>query len=560
MFPESVVPIADRPIGCGVAAAMLWVLALGIPASVSAADVAPAALPAHLPAWFSLVPPLAAIVIALLFRSVVPALMAGIWIGAWGLAGLTPVGAWQALLATVETFLLEALSDRDHQSVIVFSLLIAGMVGIVSRNGGMQGVVQKIRRHAGSPRRAQLATSALGIGIFFDDYANTMIVGNAMRPLTDAARVSREKLAYLVDSTAAPIASVAFVTTWIGYEVGLMEDAIRKLGLDESAYMMLLRSIPYSFYPWLALAFLLMVVFSGRDFGAMRRAEVRARETGRVSAEGPAPVSVSETALDPEASQPQRAFNALIPVLVLIVSVIGGLWATGEGETFNEIMGTADSYKALLWGSTLSVVAAVGLSLGQRLLTLDETVEALVDGMKRLLYGMIILALSWALAGVTERLDTAGYLVSLLQESLPVAVLPALVFLIAAATSFATGTSWGTMGILMPLVLPLSWNMTLGGSADPYAVLHASIAAVLAGAVWGDHCSPISDTTILSSVASSCNHLDHVRTQLPYALSVGLVACLGGFLLAGFGVPWWICLLGCMALLFGLLRVLGRPA
>jgi Na+/H+ antiporter NhaC len=544
-----------------------WVAPIGWSSLCLAPIVAVAAEPgppaaADLPAWFSILPPLVAIAIALLFRSVVPALMAGVWVGAWGLAGLTPAGAWQGLLATVETFVIDALADRDHQSVIVFSMLIAGMVGIVTRNGGMQGVVERIRRLAGSPRRVQLATTALGVGIFFDDYANTMVVGNAMRPLTDAVRVSREKLAYLVDSTAAPVASVAFITTWIGYEIGIMEDSIRTIdGLDESAYLVLLRSLPYSFYPWLAMAFLLMVVMTGRDFGAMHAAESRARTTGRVSRlQGAAGMDGGNEA-DYSTDQPHRAFNAWIPVLVLIVSVLGGLWTTGDGQTVSEIIGSADSYKALLWGSSLSISAATLLSVGQRLLTLEETIEAMIDGMRRLLFGIVILALSWALAGVTEQLDTAGYLVSLLEGSMPPEVLPAVVFVLAAATSFATGTSWGTMGILMPLALPLAWSMSLaGGEASAHAILHASVAAVLAGAVWGDHCSPISDTTILSSVASSCNHIDHVRTQLPYALTVGLVAGLGGFLLAGYGIPWWLCMLGCMFILLGILRLLGRPS
>ena len=432
---------------------------------------------------------------------------------------------------------------------------------IVTRNGGMQGVVEKIRALAGSPRRAQLATSALGIAIFFDDYANTMVVGNAMRPVTDAARVSREKLAYLVDSTAAPVASIAFITTWIGYEIGVMEDSIRTIsGLDESAYLVLLRSLPYSFYPWLALAFLLMVVLTGRDFGAMRVAEKRARSTGRVSGQEVAVASDGHETSESFRDQPHRAFNAWIPVLVLIASVLGSLWATGEGETVSEIIGSADSYKSLLWASSLALLTATVLSVGQGLLTLEETVEAMLDGMRRLLYGIVILALSWGLAGVTGSLDTAGYLVSLLQDSMPAAMLPAVVFVLAAATSFATGTSWGTMGILMPLALPLAWAMSQAGGVDiAHAVLHASVAAVLAGAVWGDHCSPISDTTILSSVASSCNHIDHVRTQLPYALTVGLVAGVGGFGLAGYGVPWWLCMIGCALVLFAVVRIFGRP-
>lgn len=518
-----------------------------------------------IPGWVSILPPLIAIVIALIFKRVIPALFLGIWLGAWAAAGFSLLGMWQGLLASFEVYVLGSLADPDRAAIILFSLMIGGMVGIISKNGGTKGVVNLIVGWASSARRGQLTTGFLGLLIFFDDYANTLVVGNTMRPVTDRLRISREKLAYIVDSTAAPIACLALVTTWIGYEVGLIGTAVAQIeGFDESAYGIFLNSIPYSFYPLLALFFVFAIASSRRDFGPMLHAEVRARTTGKVL--GP-DARVDEAAsegkeLEPVGGKPQRAVNAILPVIVLVVGVIGGLFATGEGDSVQEIIGSADSYKALMWASLLAVLVASVLSVGQRILSLDQTVEAWYAGLKSMLFAMIILVLAWSLSSITEVLHTADFLVTILGDTIPPGVVPALIFILSAATAFATGSSWGTMGILMPLVIPLVWAVLMAnGMADPehFHIIYSSVACVLAGSVWGDHCSPISDTTILSSMASGCDHIDHVNTQLPYALFVGGVAILLGTLPAGFGVPWWLCLiLGVVALLIVLFFV-GKP-
>ncbi len=517
-----------------------------------------------IPGWLSLLPPLIAIGIALLFKRVIPSLFLGIWIGAWTAAGGV-MGWWSGLLASIEIYILEALADPDHGAIIIFSLMIGGMVGIISKSGGTQGIVNKITSLASSPRRGQLATSLLGIAVFFDDYANTLVVGNTMRPVTDRLRISREKLAYIVDSTAAPVACLAFVTTWIGYEVGIIGEAVTQIdGFSEAAYSIFLGSILYSFYPILAIVFVFSVALSRRDFGPMYRAEVRARTTGKVYSDTAKIDEASEgEELAPKAGKPQRAVNAVIPILVLVGTVLAGLYATGEGESLRDIIGSANSYTALMWGSLLGVLVAAGLALGQRILSLEETVEAWYGGLKSMLFAMIILLLAWSLSSVTEVLHTADYLVALVGDALHPGVVPTLVFLLAAATAFATGSSWGTMGILMPLTVPLVWAvLEANGSANPdnYHIIYSTVSAVLAGAVWGDHCSPISDTTILSSMASGCDHIDHVRTQIPYALLVGGVALLFGTLPTGFGFPWWASLLlGIAVLVFGI-RFFGKRA
>ncbi|MEF8866204.1 MAG: Na+/H+ antiporter NhaC family protein [Salinibacter sp.] len=522
------------------------------------------------PAWLSILPPLLAIGMALLYRRVVPALFFGVWVGAVVAIGFTPWAVFKGLLDSFQVYVLNAMANPDHVAIILFSLMIGGMVGIISKNGGTLGIVERLTAWASDSRRGQIVTGVLGISIFFDDYANTLIVGNTMRPVTDRLRISREKLAYLVDSTAAPISTLAFVTTWIGYQVGLLGTAIEKIdGFSQGAYSVFVNSLFYSYYPLLALAFVFLVAYFGLDFGPMYEAEKRARATGKVLGDD---ANVDEAAAEGEELQPPegtscRAVNAVLPILVLVAGVLGGLYATGAqavgtDAALKDVIGEANSYTALMWGSLLGVVAAAALSLGQGILDLEQTVEAWYEGLKSMLFAMVILVLAWALSNITDVLHTADYLVSLLGETLPPGVVPAIIFVLAAATAFATGSSWGTMGILMPLVVPLVWAvLTQNGMGEPahYHILYSSVSCVLAGSVWGDHCSPISDTTILSSMASGCDHIEHVRTQLPYALSVGTVAILFGTLPAGFGMPWMVGLIVGGLLLFGLLKLVGKP-
>ncbi|NNE46129.1 MAG: Na+/H+ antiporter NhaC family protein [Rhodothermales bacterium] len=514
--------------------------------------------------WISILPPLLAIAMALAFKRVIPALFLGIWVGAWAVYGFSAPGLLQGLLDAFQVFVLKALANEDHASIILFSFMIGGMVGIVTRNGGMIGVVNKIAAWATSARRGQLATGVLGLLVFFDDYANTLVVGNTMRPVTDRLKISREKLAYIVDSTAAPVSCLALVTTWIGYEVGLIGTAVASIdGLDVSPYAVFLESIPYSFYPLLAIFFVFAIVLSRNDFGPMHAAESRARSTGQLLRPGASIDSEATSGehTSPIEGKPQRALNAVIPVVVLVLGVVVGLYATGEGDTIRDIIGTADSYKALMWASLVSVLVAYLLSVGQRILTVAQTIEAWYAGLKSMLFAMIILVLAWSLSGITEVLGTAEYLVMILGDAIPAGLLPAIVFILSAATAFATGSSWGTMGILMPLVIPLTWAvLVVNGMSDPahFYILYSTVSCVLAGSVWGDHCSPISDTTILSSMASGCDHIDHVRTQLPYAMMVGVVAILVGTVPTGFGFPWWASLLIGASILLLALRVFGK--
>ena len=551
----------------------------------------------RIPLWLSLLPPLVAIGLALIFKEVIISLFAGVWVGAFVAGGLRFegfIGVIKALLETVETYVLRALNDGGHLSIIVFSLLIGGMVAIISRNGGMAGVVRRMTRYATTPRSAQLVTWLLGVAIFFDDYANTLIVGNTMRSVTDRYRVSREKLAYIVDSTAAPVASVAFITTWIGAELSYIGDGIKGVaGLEDlTPYAIFLESIKYSFYPVLTLGFILFIVLTKRDFGTMLKAERRARETGQVKDHAVVAEAGDEPEdLSPVAGAPLRARNAIIPVLVVVIMTIVGLlstglasvfaglenppptdgwgatWAAMEGGFFGklgEVVGAADSYVALLWASISGVVVAIALTVGQRIMGLERTMGSLVSGFKAMFSAVMILTLAWALAATTEDLHTATFLVDLLGNSLNPYFLPPIIFVLAALVSFSTGSSWSTMAILYPIAIPLAWAVALAAgwdTPDAQGLLFNVISTVLAASVLGDHCSPISDTTILSSLASDCHHIDHVRTQLPYALTVGAVAITAGFLATLLGGGWVLCLalmgIG-LAVLYGIVRWRGE--
>ena len=561
----------------------------------------------HIPLWLSVLPPLIAIALALIFKEVVVSLFTGVWVGAFIAGGLRFESFFyiiQSFFKAVSEYVIGALNDSGHLAVIVFSLLIGGMVAIISKNGGMAGVVLKMSRYARSARSSQFVTWVLGVAIFFDDYANTLIVGNTMRTVTDRFRVSREKLAYIVDSTAAPIAAIAFITTWIGAELGYIDSGLSILQdfpFEMTPYAVFLGSLRYAFYPVLTLAFILMLVYTGRDFGPMLAAEQRARATGHVSsAATPEADEPNMEELGPVSGAPLRWYNAVVPVLVVILVTIYGLLETGIQATYAEllsegvavassgwsdvitalpallnvesagffrvlgkIIGNADSYQALLWSSLSGVTIAILLTVSQRIIKLFDTMHYLTMGFKTMMPALIILTLAWSLATATEQLHTADYLTSLLLGSIHPQWMPAIVFVLAAVIAFSTGSSWSTMAILYPIAIPTTWVMCSSSGLDPnfsLEILLNVIATVISASVVGDHCSPISDTTILSSLASDCNHIDHVRTQMPYALTVASVS-LGSSIVATYlGGGWGIsvlCVIISLLLLYVIIRRKG---
>jgi Na+/H+ antiporter NhaC len=534
----------------------------------------------------SLLPPLAAIVLAIVTRRVVFSLCSGVFLGALILSGGNP---WRAVAAMLEDHLWTSLTDPAHLRVFAFTALMGAMVGVVHRSGGMLGVVQLLAPWARGRRSGQIVTWLLGLAVFFDDYANTLLLGTTLRPLADRLGISREKLAYLADSTAAPVAGLALVSTWVAGEIGFIQAGFA--GLDTGAgevdaFRIFVATIPYRFYVLWALMLVPLVALLGRDIGSMWHAERRALAERRQRDESPA-----DRAQSVHADVPPRWHNAVLPVLV-VIGVTGWLLvATGRqsliGETrepsaesgaatvpaeqvdppapanrpvpgWLDSFAAGDSYLALLYGSLAGLVTAVLWVRWQGTVPWDELRAAGLGGARQMLPALIVLWLAWALSAMTDqdRLGTAVYLGQLLEGRISAPWLPTAVFVLSSLVAFSTGTSWGTMGILMPLVIRVAWQV-LSADGRPDAIhdplLLATIGSVLAGAIFGDHCSPLSDTTILSSHASGCGHVEHVRTQLPYAMLAGGVAILLGTLPVGFGAnPWLMPPLAAAALVIGL--------
>lgn len=505
---------------------------------------------------WTITPPLVAITLAFITKNVVLSLFVGVFSGAFllNLSGFNFLSAFTNAFLGVINYILGSLADPWNAGIILQCLTIGGVIALVSKMGGAKAVAEALARKAKTARSAQLYTWFAGMLVFFDDYANSLIVGPIMRPVSDKFRVSREKLSFIIDSTAAPIAGIALISTWVGYELSLIRDAYTTIGQDVNAYAIFLETLPYRFYNILILMFIFFSALFLKDFGPMLKAERRARATGKVLADTAQPMTSEEaTELEPKDNVKLNIWNAILPVGVLLVSAFVGFYANGYNaimggedkalialltatpysfEAFREAFGASDASIVLFQAALLASVVALAMGLAQKIFTLKEGVDIWVRGIKSLVITGVILLLAWSLSSVIKELGTAKFLVSVLSDSLPAFILPSIIFILGAIISFATGTSYGTMGILMPLAIPLAHAISPDVS---YVVM--SVGAVLTGAIFGDHCSPISDTTILSSMGAASDHLDHVNTQLPYALVVAAVTIVFGYIPVGLGLP-----------------------
>jgi Na+/H+ antiporter NhaC len=518
----------------------------------------------------SILPPLLAIALALVSREVILALLGGIWLGA---AFLNNGSLLTGLLRTLDHHIVRALADSDHAFILLFSLTLGGMVGIIGASGGAAGIVMHVGRWAKSARSGQVSAWAMGLLIFFDDYANTLIVGNTFRPLCDKLKISREKLSFIVDATAAPIASIALISTWIGFEVGLIGDGLVPAGAlasSSQAYGVFIETIPYRFYPLFLLLLVFLIGFWNRDFGSMLAAERRARKTGQVLSPDAKPLAGLDVTDKSRVNITQKSWIwGVAPIVVVIIATFIGLVINGKaalgpqstGVPLYQLISEANSFAVLMWASFLGTVTAGFLGCLGAGLKLAEVLEAFVEGIKAMTAAWIILILAWSIGGICQDMKTADYIVEVSQGILSPHLIPALTFVISGAIAFATGTSWGTLSILMPIAAPLSYLLPIEAGLSPdvsHAIMISTIGAVLAGSTFGDHASPISDTTILSSMASGADHIDHVRTQFPYALTAGTIGLLVGYIPAGFGISPWISLPAGALCVILTLRLLGR--
>ncbi|MDK0796886.1 Na+/H+ antiporter NhaC family protein [Clostridium perfringens] len=539
---------------------------------VFAAEDAAAVNSAKFGMW-TVLPPLVSIILAFLTKNVVASLFIGTITGCI----MLQLNGFNIITALTQGFIdftyraLNSLADPWNAGIILQVLVIGGVIHLVAKMGGAKAIAEALARKAKTVKSAQLTTWLLGLAVFFDDYANSLIVGPIMRPVTDKLGVSREKLAFVIDATAAPIAGLAIISTWIGLEVGLIGDALKSVGIQADGFGVFLETIPYRFYNILILAFVVISAITLREFGPMLKAERRARR-GEV-------LSTTEISSDSEDLEPIEGiklsvWNAIIPIGVLIVSSLIGFyysgWVTimgGEDLAIIELMNNtpfsfagiqaafsnADASVVLFQSALLATIVALILGVSRKIFTISEGIGIWIEGMKGLLITGVILILAWSLSSVIKELGTASYLVGVLSDAIPAFLLPAIIFILGSIIAFATGTAYGTMGILMPLAIPLAfainpeWNFVI-----------VSTSAVLTGAIFGDHCSPISDTTILSSTGAGCDHIEHVRTQIWYAVFVGIVTVLFGYIPAGLGLSIFIVLPLSLVALFILTMIFGK--
>lgn len=509
----------------------------------------------------TLIPPLIAIILAFVTKNVVLSLFVGIFSGTIIVQYATGANIISGIIlgfADIVDYVLTSLADPWNAGIILQVLTIGGLIALITSSGGARAVAESLSKKATGPISTQVITWILGLLVFFDDYANALIVGPIMRPVSDKMNISRERLAFVVDATAAPIAGIALISTWIGYEVGLINDAYQSIGQNVNAYGIFLETLPYRFYNILMLFFVVLTSITLREFGSMKKAQERARDTGQLIAEGSFLENEGE---ETEVVVKGKAsiWNALIPIGALIVFSFVGFYTDGrqtimasdntaliqllETSPFSfaairETFGVSDASVVLFQAALVASVVALIMGALQGHYTFGKGIDIWVSGMKTLIITGVILLLAWSLSGVMNDLGTANYLVSLLGDTMPAFLLPTVIFVLGAIISFATGTSYGTMGILMPLAIPLATAMQPENSE--FIVM--SVGAVLTGAIFGDHSSPISDTTILSSMGAGSNLLDHVKTQLPYALTVAAISIVFGYIPSAFNLSIWIVL------------------
>ena len=526
----------------------------------------------------SLFPPLIAIALALLFRKPIIALLAGIvTAGALMRAEESLLSSFNPIAAVRDVGLaFKTQFDADDKTQIVgFVIAMMAMVGVITYNGGLRGVMDLVAARAKDAKRTQVATWLMGLIIFFDDYANTILCGATMRPLTDRFRVCREKLAYLVDSTAAPVAGISIFSTWVAFEVSQYSPQLPAAGMSPAdGYSVFIQTIPYRFYCLFALALCGIVALTGRDFGPMLTAERRARATGEVVRKDGSPmVSSIVTEMAPAKGVTARAWRAIVPLLVFIFFTAGWVFYTGlqgakeaglettlSSRGLSNILGQGNSYAALLYGSSAGLLVAALASLMASLSPVG-VIRAAISGLRATGVALAILYLAWMIGAACGELGTATYITAAVGDALPPALLPVLLSAISGLVAFSTGSSWSTMSILLPLVVGLAYQLGLESEIGAAGLVVVSIGAVLEGAIFGDHCSPISDTTVLSSTACASDHVDHVRTQMPYALLAMSAAVICGYLPVTYlGASPWFCLpIGVFAM-YAFLSLAGERA
>ena len=500
-------------------------------------------------------PSVLALVSVLLLKRVIDGLLVG---GSAGAVLLSDGNPWSAFLALFTDHLIPALQSTWNISVLIFTLTLGGFVALIEKGGGIQALVDRwLESSIQLKKRVQWSAFGLGLVCFFDGLANSLLVGKSITPVAQRAGVSREKLSYIVDSTSAAVACVAVISTWIAYQLSMIEQGYQISGIGEvNAFGVFFRSIPLNFYCWFTLVLLAVVIAYNWNIGPMRQAE---------SEQIPTELKSKDTTKFESLKNPKRAaWRAIVPLAFLLTGLLIALYWDGvEGKvwpiTFTKVaqaFGSADAAKVLV---TVSVLSCVIAYLCNRSTVAGRNAGVVfLGGVVHLLSPCLILISVWILSSTIKALGAATVLSQLLEGNLSADLFPAVVFLVGTLVSFTTGSSWGTMGVLMPLALPVAISLGQPDASTIPTLVPATVAAVFSGAVFGDHCSPLSDTTIVASIACKIEPLDHVRTQIPYALIAASAALLVGFVPTGLGLPAWMSLLIGTVVIFLIPKIVGR--
>lgn len=465
----------------------------------------------------SLLPPIIAVLLAVRYKNVIVALFSGVLIGTLVLTHWNPIAA---LSMTIKDYIFKQASGGYNSSLLVMMIFIGGFVGVVTHSGGAKAFAEKAAHLINTRAKAQIAIWLSGIAIFFSDSGNPLILGPAFQPLTDKLRISREKLAWLLDSTASPVCILIPFIGWGIYIMGLIRKEYDILGIGESELTAFFKVIPFQFYAIGTLFMIPLVAFLGFEFASMYKAEKRTIETGQPLWPDAKPARPAVEITSEEGTQ-ANASMMIIPLIVLFVCIFGLL--IPHGFPFKKIPGST-LRMALCFGYFMGALSCIILMVKNKVKTGSEAFSMYMNGTKEVVFILMILVLAWSLGSVCKSLGTAKYIVALAKGNVAPWLVPGIIFVTGALISFATGTSWGTFAILMPLAIPMAHGLG--------APMYACIGAVLSGGLFGDHCSPISDTTVLSSMGAACDHIDHVKTQIPYAVTVALASFIA-YIVAG---------------------------
>ncbi|WP_130806368.1 Na+/H+ antiporter NhaC family protein [Senegalia massiliensis] len=500
--------------------------------------------------WLAIIPPLVAIVLAFITKRVLISLFIGIFTGGLIISGWNPFSGTVYTLDTV----VGSITDEWNASLLLFNLLMGSGVAFIWRLGGSEALTAWARKKIKTRKAAGIGAWILGIVIFFNDYVNAAIVGNVFRDISEEHKISSERLSYILDSTAAPVATF-FISDWIAFQIGMVKTGMETAGIDSiQPFTAYLYSIPLNLYCIFAVLLVGMLVITGRDFGPMLKAEHRAVTEGKIVRDGAKPMlDVNYELGEPKDTKPML-ITFFLPLIVLVGVTLFGFWFTGRGAGgITDILGASDPAKALLWGAFAMSITGIVMALSTKIMTLSEAMDTFVDGLKLMLLACVILVMAWSLGSITAEMKLDEFIVKAIPPNLPFVFVPMLIFGLGMLISFATGTSWGTMTILTPIAIPLAYALT----NDAYLSV-AMAGVVFSGAIFGDHCSPISDTTVLASIFSGADHIDHVSTQVPYAITTAIVAVFMYLLWGQFNITPLILIPLGITLLFGLMYWLSK--